>query len=94
MTTTSRRKRKPKPPVIMTVETNQQKKRPDVELIPLSKYKEDFKARMSINNHELRELWGDTKWVEGRVRPHVVNFIDELKPRVVKFIDRVKEVAP
>ena len=93
MTTTSRRKRKPKPPVqLMTIETNQ--KRPDVDLIPLSKYKEDFKQRMALNNYEIRELWNDTKWVEDKVRPHVVDFVANIKPNFNKFVEQVKQAAP
>ena len=95
--TASRRKRKPKasaPPVIMTLETNAKQSRPDAELIPLSKYREDFINRMAINNHEVKELYKDSKWLEDKVRPKVVNFVANIKPNFDKLVDQVKQAAP
>ena len=97
MTTTSRRKRKPKakvPPVIMTLETNAKTSRPAAELIPLSKYREDFINRMAINNYEVKELYKDSKWLEDKVRPRVVEFVANIKPNFNKLVDQVKQAAP
>ena len=97
MTTTSRRKRKPKasvPPVIMTLETNAKTSRPDAELIPLSSYREDFINRMAINNHEVKELYKDSKWLEDKVRPRVVEFVANIKPNFNKLVEQVKQAAP
>ena len=97
MTTTSRRKRKPKakvPPVIMTLETNAREPRPDAELIPLSRYREDFINRMAINNYEVKELYKDSQWLEDKVRPRVVNFVANIKPNFDKLVDQVKQAAP
>ena len=96
-TTASRRKRKPKakvPPVIMTLETNAKTSRPDAELIPLSKYREDFINRMAINNHEVKELYKDSKWLEDKVRPRVVEFVANIKPNFNKLVEQVKQAAP
>ncbi len=94
-TTASRRKRKPKatPPVIMTVETNNAQ-RPDAELIPLSRYREDFINRMAINNYEVKQLYKDSQWLEDRVRPKVVNFVANIKPNFNKLVEQVKQAAP
>tara|TARA_R100001530_G_scaffold111713_1_gene78842 strand:+ start:828 stop:1112 length:285 start_codon:yes stop_codon:yes gene_type:complete len=94
MTTTSRRKRKTTTPIpvkLMTVETN---KKPDVDLIPLGKYKEDFVNRMARNNYEIRELYKDSKWLEDKVRPRVVTFVANIKPNFDKLVDQVKQAAP
>ena len=95
-TTASRRKRKPKakvPPVIMTIETNQAR-RPDAELIPLSRYREDFINRMAINNYEVKQLYKDSQWLEDKVRPKVVSFVANIKPNFNKLVDQVKQAAP
>ena len=97
MTTTSRRNRTPKakvPPVIMTLETNAREPRPDAELIPLSRYREDFINRMAINNYEVKELYKDSQWLEDKVRPRVVNFVANIKPNFDKLVDQVKQAAP
>ncbi len=75
----------------MTVETN---KKPDVDLIPLGKYKEDFVNRMARNNYEIRELYKDSKWLEDKVRPRVVTFVANIKPNFDKLVDQVKQAAP
>ena len=96
-TTASRRKRKPKakvPPVIMTLETNAKQSRPDAELIPLSRYREDFINRMAINNYEVKELYKDSQWLEDKVRPRVVEFVANIKPNFNKLVDQVKQAAP
>ena len=91
MTTTSRRKRKP-PVKLMTVETNQSQ--PDVKFISLTEYKNDFINRMARNNHESRELYKDSKWLEDKVRPQVVTFVANLKPNFDKLVEQVKQAAP
>jgi hypothetical protein len=91
MTTTSRRKRKP-PVKLMTVETNQSQ--PDVKFISLTEYKNDFINRMARNNHEIRELYKDSKWLEDKVRPQVVTFVANLKPNFDKLVEQVKQAAP
>ena len=94
MTTTSRRKRKTTtPPVkLMTVETNQSQS--EVKFITLSEYKNDFINRMARNNHEIRELYKDSKWLEDKVRPQVVSFVANLKPNFDKLVEQVKQAAP
>jgi len=92
MTTTSRRKRKPKTPVLMTIETNQSQ--PDVKFISLTDYKNDFINRMARNNYEIRELYKDSKWLEDKVRPQVVSFVANLKPNIDKLVEQVKQAAP
>ena len=96
-TTASRRKRKPRakmPPAIMTVETNAKTSRPDAELIPISRYREDFINRMAINNHEIKQLYKDSQWLEERVRPRVVDFVANIKPNFNKLVEQVKQAAP
>ena len=93
-TTASRRKRKQKTPVIMTVETNAKTSRPDAELIPLSRYREDFINRMAINNYEVKQLYKDSQWLEDKVRPKVVSFVANIKPNFNKLVDQVKQAAP
>mgnify|MGYP001195352511 FL=1 len=96
-TTASRRKRKPKakvPPAIMTLETNAKQSRPDAELIPLSRYREDFINRMAINNYEVKQLYKDSQWLEDKVRPKVVSFVANIKPNFNKLVDQVKQAAP
>ena len=96
-TTASRRKRKSKanvPPVIMTIETNAETSRPDAELIPISRYREDFINRMALNNYEVKQLYKDSQWLEDQVRPKVVTFVANIKPNFNKLVDQVKQAAP
>lgn len=76
----------------MTVETNQSQ--PDVKFISLTEYKNDFINRMARNNHEIRELYKDSKWLEDKVRPQVVTFVANLKPNFDKLVEQVKQAAP
>ena len=92
--TTSRRKRKPKTPVIMTVETNAKTSRPDAKLIPISSYREDFINRMALNNYEVKQLCKDSQWLEDQVRPKVVTFVANIKPNFNKLVEQVKQAAP
>ena len=92
--TTSRRKRNPKTPVIMTVETNAKTSRPDAKLIPISSYREDFINRMALNNYEVKQLYKDSQWLEDQVRPKVVTFVANIKPNFNKLVEQVKQAAP
>ena len=93
-TTASRRKRKQKTSATMTVETNAKTSRPDAELIPISRYREDFINRMAINNHEIKQLYKDSQWLEDKVRPKVVDFVANIKPNFNKLVEQVKQAAP
>ena len=49
---------------------------------------------MARNNHEIRELYKDSKWLEDKVRPQVVSFVANLKPNFDKLVEQVKQAAP
>ena len=42
-----------------------------VNVISMQDLMRDFKNRMTINNHELRELGKDLRWTVDTVQPHV-----------------------
>ena len=52
---------------------------PDVNVISMQDLMADFKKRMTINNHELRELGKDLRWVVDKAQPSVESAVDSLK---------------
>ena len=50
-----------------------------VNVISMQDLMRDFKNRMTINNHELRELGKDLRWVVNTTQPHVEVAVDTIK---------------
>ncbi len=52
---------------------------PNVNVISMQDLMADFKKRMSINNHEIKELGKDCRWLVTKATPAVETAFDSLK---------------
>ena len=52
--------------------------KPDVDIIPIQKYIDDFKNRMLHHNYEVQEALSDLKFVVNKARPYAQQVISKV----------------
>ena len=53
--------------------------KPDVDIIPIQKYIDDFNNRMLHHNYEVQEALSDLKFVVNKARPYAQQVINKVK---------------